>query len=239
MERRGRVGSGEQRPDHSIDAECADLTALTRVTRASAVFGHSFGALVVLETLRQQALFDEVYLYEPGVPVRDQLRADWLDDYQRLLEHGDRRGAFASMVKGAGFAPRPLRIMPHWYVDLVLRLAIRGEKWTTMDPLLEANLTEHRIQRDLNAPTVERYSTITADTLLLGGAKSPDFISTRLLNELADVLPHSTVTVLPGQGHLAPIEHAGVISDTVLEHHRAISSTEQDRTRVLRGRTSR
>jgi pimeloyl-ACP methyl ester carboxylesterase len=111
-----------------------------------------------------------------------------------------------------------LRIMPRWYVKAVLRLAIRGEKWTTMDQLLEANLIEHRIQRDLNAPTVERFSTVAADTLLLGGAKSPDFISTALLRELADVIPRSTATVVPGLGHLAPIEQPDAVCNAMLLH---------------------
>ena len=95
MERRARPGSGPQRPDHSLDDECADLAAVTAATGSASVFGHSFGGLVVLETARRQPIFDEVFVYEPGVPIRGQLRADWLDDYQRRLEDGDRRGAFA------------------------------------------------------------------------------------------------------------------------------------------------
>ena len=40
------------------------------------------------------------------------------------------------MVKRAGFAPKALAVMPVWYVRLVLRIAIRGQKWATMDLLL-------------------------------------------------------------------------------------------------------
>jgi hypothetical protein len=105
MERRGRPGSGPQRADHSLDAECADLEAVTGATGSMAAFGHSFGGLVVLEAARRSSMFHDVFVYEPGVPIRGQLRPDWLDDYQRRLEVGDRQGAFARMVKGAGFAP--------------------------------------------------------------------------------------------------------------------------------------
>jgi pimeloyl-ACP methyl ester carboxylesterase len=206
MERRGRPGSGPQRPDHSLEDECADLAAITAATGAASVFGHSFGGLVALEAARRQALFEEIFVYEPGVPVRGQLRADWLEDYERRLAHGDRRGAFACMVKAAGFAPAPLAIMPVWYVRLVLRIAIRGQKWNTMDRLLEANLVEHRLQAGLDSPSLERFSTISARTVLLGGSKSPDVISGPLLSELADVIPSSKVVVLPGLGHLAPQE---------------------------------
>ena len=126
MERRGRPGSGPQRPDHSLDDECADLVAVTAATGSAAVFGHSFGGLVVLETARRRPIFDEMFVYEPGVPIRGQLRADWLDDYQRRLERGDRRGAFAHMVKSAGLAPGPVALVPVWYVRLVLRIGFTG-----------------------------------------------------------------------------------------------------------------
>jgi pimeloyl-ACP methyl ester carboxylesterase len=222
MERRGRPGSGPQRLGHSVDDECADLAAVTAATGSAAVFGHSFGGLVALETARRRPIFDEVFVYEPGVPIRGQLGADWLEDYQRRLEHGDRRGAFAHMVKGAGFAPGPVAIMPLWYLRLVLRVAIRGRKWATMDRLLEANLVEHRLQAALDAPSPERFCTITARTVLLGGAKSPDSISGPLLDEIAAAIPSSEVAVLPGLGHLAPQDQPDRVSSAVLAN-RALS----------------
>jgi len=218
MERRGRPGSGPQRGDHSIDDECADLAAVTADSQAAAAFGHSFGGLVVLEAARRQAIFDEVFVYEPGVPVRGQLRADWLDDYQHRLEHGDRRGAFARMVKGAGFAPKAAEIMPVWYLRFVLRIAIRGEKWATMDRLLEENLVEHRLQAALDTPSAERFSTITSRTVLLGGANSPDSISGPLLDEIAAAIPSSRVAVLPGLGHLAPHQHPHQVAAAISAH---------------------
>jgi pimeloyl-ACP methyl ester carboxylesterase len=218
MERRGRPGSGPQRPDHSLDDERADLAAVTAATGSAAAFGHSFGGLVVLETARRQPIFDEVYVYEPGVPIGGQLRADWLDDYQRRLELGDRRGAFARMVKSAGFAPGPVAVMPVWYVRLVLRLAIRGQKWATMDRLLEANLVEHRLQAALDAASPERFSTITSRTVLLGGAKSPNSISGPLLDEIAATIPSSEAELLLGIGHLAPQEQPERVASSILAH---------------------
>jgi pimeloyl-ACP methyl ester carboxylesterase len=216
MERRGRPGSGPQRPDHSLGDECADLAAVTAVTGSAAAFGHSFGGLVVLETARRQPIFDEVFVYEPGVPIRGQLDAGWLNDYQRRLEHGDRRGAFACMVKGSGFAPRVVAMMPVWYLRLVLRVVIRGHKWATMDRLLEANLVEHRLLVALDAPNPERFSSITSRTAVLGGAQSPDSISGALLEEIAAAIPSSEVAVLPRLGHLAPQEQAAKVASAVL-----------------------
>jgi pimeloyl-ACP methyl ester carboxylesterase len=204
IERRGRPGSGSQRIDHGIGNECDDLVAVADATGSTAAFGHSFGGLVVLETARRQLIFDELFVYDPGIPLRGQIRASWLDGYQQLLERGDRRGAFAWMVKNAGFAPRPIGSMPLWLVRCLLRLAIRGSKWDRMDPLLEANLVEHRLQAELDAPSLDRFSEISVPTVLLGGAKSPAGIGGRLIDELAEAIPHATVAMLRGLGHAAP-----------------------------------
>jgi pimeloyl-ACP methyl ester carboxylesterase len=216
MDRRARPRSGPQRPGHSIEHECADLVAVAEATGSTAVFGHSFGGLVALETARRRGVFELVYVYEPGVPIGGRFDFGWLDGYERLLQHGDRRGAFAWMVKHAGFAPRALAVMPLWYVRAVLRLAIRGQRWDAMEPLLGANLVEHRILAALDAPTAERFSTITARTALLGGARSPSFISRQLLTDLSQVIPQSTALLLPRLGHTAPEEQPGEIVTAIL-----------------------
>src|SRR5690242_10255153 len=161
VDRRGRPGSGPQRPGHSIKDECDDLIAVIGATGAGMAFGHSFGGLVALETARRCHELEKVFVYEPGVPLRGRFDLRWLDSYERLLERGDRRDAFACMVKHAGFAPRSLGLMPLWYVRSVLRLAIGSRQWATMEPLLEANLGEHRIQTSIDAPSPQRFSTIT------------------------------------------------------------------------------
>jgi pimeloyl-ACP methyl ester carboxylesterase len=216
MERRGRPGSGPQRAGHSIADECADLRAVVTATGARAAFGHSFGGLVVLEVARRQPIFDEMFVYEPGVPLRGQLTNAWLDGYQQRLAAGDRRGAFAWMVKHAGGAPRPLVLMPLWYVRLVLRLAIRGPKWERMDHLLEVNLIEHRLQATLDAPDLDRFATIAARSALMAGTKGPAAIGGPLVSELANAIPQSTVVILAGLGHLAPVDDPDRIAATLL-----------------------
>jgi pimeloyl-ACP methyl ester carboxylesterase len=218
VNRRGRAGSGPQRTGHSIEQECDDLLAVIEATGASLVFGHSFGGLVALETARTRSGLERIFVYEPGVPLHGHFNLGWLEGYERLLERGDRRGAFAWMVKHAGFAPWPLSLMPLWYVRAVLGIAIRSRRWATIDPLLQANLGEHRIQAALDAPNADRFSTITARTVLMGGTRSPDFISRGLLTELADVIPDAIVAVLPGLGHLAPEDRPDEIASAILTH---------------------
>jgi pimeloyl-ACP methyl ester carboxylesterase len=232
MDRRGRAGSGPQRESHSIEDECADLIAVAASTGATAVFGHSFGGLVALEAARRQP-FDQLFLYEPGVPLRGQFAFNWLDGYQQRLQAGDRRGAFAWMVKHNGFAPRPLAVMPLPFVRAVLRLAIRPRQWTSMDRLLEANLVEHRVEANLDAPTAERFSTITARTLLIGGSNSPTVIGQQLLTELVGVMPDAAVSILAGLDHLAPQQQPGQISTAILAHHNPIQPHPPHSTRPI------
>lgn len=237
MDRRGRPGSGPQRQSHSIEDECADLIAVAARTGATAVFGHSFGGLVVLETARRQPVFDRLFVYEPGVPLRGQFSFTWLAGYQQRLGSGDRRGAFAWMVKHNGFAPRPLAVMPVWFVRAILRLAIRPRQWASMDRLLETNLVEHRIQVALDAPSAERFSTITAGTLLMGGTKSPAVISQQLLAELAEVIPNVTVAMLSGLDHLAPQHHPSQIATALVSDRNPTQPAPSSSARTPRSRT--
>lgn len=220
MDRRGRPSSGPQRPEHSLEDECADLVAVAEATGTTAVLGHSFGGLIALETARRYPIFDQLWLYEPGVPLRGSWGNDWLVGYERMLQRGRRRSAFAWMVKRNGFAPKPLSVLPLWAVQSILRLAIRPQQWASMEPLMQANLVEHRIGAALDAPDAERFSRITAHTVLLHGTKSPPAISKQLSAELAAVIPDSVIVSLPELGHAAPQEQPHRIGAALRQHRK-------------------
>ena len=208
IDRRGRGASDPQGAGYSIDKEFVDLLAVQAATGATAVFGHSFGGLVALETARRTAVFSQVAVYEPGVSVDGSLPVGWMPRYRELLAAGDTRGAFASMVRQSGFAPSAVAKLPLWYVRLILRLVIRRRQWQEMEPLLEANLAENEQVARLDEGTVERYSSITARVLLLGGRKSPPFITTELFDRLQRTIPDSVAEILDGLDHTAPDEKA-------------------------------
>ena len=205
MDRRGRGGSGPQLPDHSLAVEVGDLLAVQKATGATVAFGHSFGGLVCLEASRDSVAFERIALYEPGVPIGGPASNSWLPSYRRLLAAGDRRGAFAIMVRGAGLAPAPLRLMPLWYSRLLLRLFVRGNRWQRMEPLLEANATEHELLASVrNSPA--RYRQTQAQVLVLVGGKSPAITGRDLLAALIDTIPGCRGEVLDRLGHLAPTD---------------------------------
>jgi pimeloyl-ACP methyl ester carboxylesterase len=212
VDRRGRGGSGPLGADYSLARECEDLAAVVAATGAQAVFGHSFGGLVALQAAARFDLFRAVTVYEPAVSVAGSLASGWLDRYEQRLAAGDPRGAFVALVRGTGEAPAALARMPDWYVRLVLRAAVRGQRWRETESLLEAALSEHReVARE---EVVDAYRGVDADVLVVAGARS----STRqraALGQLAQALPHGRLQVVPGLDHLAPEKAPGALADVV------------------------
>lgn len=208
MDRRGRGASGPQGPDYSVEKECDDLVAVQAATGATAVFGHSYGGFVALEAARRTAVFSRVAVYEPGVSVAGSIPVAWVPRYRQLLAAGDRRGAFAVFVRGIGTASGPVTMLPLWYLRAVLRLVVRGEQWRRMEPLLEASAAEHEQEARLDDGTAERYRSIRARVLLLGGGKSPAFLTAELFSALQQVIPDASAEILDGLDHFAPDEKA-------------------------------
>jgi pimeloyl-ACP methyl ester carboxylesterase len=203
VDRRGRGESGPQGPHYNLQREIEDLLAVRDRTGARFVFGHSYGGLIALQAAARTDELERVAVYEPGVSVDDSIPTGWTPRYRQLLAAHDRRGAFAYYVQRSGGGPRIVRSLPLWYLKLVLRIAIRGEKWARMDPLQETSATEHdEVARADNDP--DTYHRIRARVLLLGGERSPDFVTAIPFEMLGHALTRSEVDILPGLDHLAP-----------------------------------
>jgi pimeloyl-ACP methyl ester carboxylesterase len=208
---------------HIVDRR-ADLAAVQAVTGATAVFGHSYGGFVALEAARRTGLFSDVVVYEPGVSIGGSVPVGWLPRYRELLAAGKTRAAFACFVRGSGSAPRPIAMMPTWYLRTVLRIMVRKEQWQRMEPLLGACAAEHEQEARLDDGTADRYRSIEARVLLLGGSKSSASLTTELLPALQQVIRDSTVEILDGLDHFAPDEKAPAVVAERLRQF--LSSTE-------------
>ena len=209
MDRRGRGASGSQGTGYGIEKECEDLLAVHHQTGAAMVFGHSYGGLVSLETVRRSGAFRRVAVYEPYVSVAGSVPVSWLGEYRRLLAAGDTRGAFAVMARGAGHAPGMLARMPLGLVR-ALMYCLPNSQWRRLEPLLPTALAENEQIARLDAPTVGRFASVTARVLLLGGTKSPAAITLPALQALHMVLPGSELELLNGLRHTAPEKKAPV-----------------------------
>jgi pimeloyl-ACP methyl ester carboxylesterase len=219
IDRRGRGRSGPQGPSYSIEREIEDLIAVQAHTGATKLFGHSYGGLIALEAARRSTLFTDVVVYEPGVSIGGSIPMGWMTAYGELLAAGDRRGAFAVMVRGAGGAPPIVERLPAWYLRLVLRVFIRDGAWQRIDSLMEAALAEHAQVGALDDRTADRYAAITARTVLLGGGKSRPRFTTVPFGALTAAIPDATVEIIPGLDHVAPDEKApDAVAVRVREH---------------------
>lgn len=207
VDRRGRGSSGPQGSDYSIDRECQDLKAVVAATDAVAVFGHSYGGLVALESARRERTFPDVIVYEPGVSVHGSLPLGWIPRYRELLDRGDARGAFTCMVRQAGYAPAMLGRMPAWCARTILMLVVRGRQWQAMKALLRTHLLEGEQIARLDGDA-SRFSTIHSRVLLLAGAKSPATITMQPMLEIQAVVADSAFELMDGLGHTAPDEQA-------------------------------
>ena len=217
VDRRGRPGSGPQRPGHSIEDECDDLFAVIGATGAGMVFGHSFGGLVALETARRRPGLESVFVYEPGVPLRGQFDLGWLDSYERLLERGDRRGAFACMVKHAGFAPGPGRNAALVHTSRVTArdpLAAMGDDGAAIESQSRRASDPSRARHAQPGAVFDDHGTHRPD----GRDAKPRLHQPRVLTELAQVIPDAIVDILPELGHLAPEEQPEKIAAAILRH---------------------
>jgi pimeloyl-ACP methyl ester carboxylesterase len=202
-DRRGRGLSGPVGDGYSVAKECEDLDAILKKTGARIIFGHSGGGLFALESALKLPI-DKLILYEPAVSINKSLPLEWLPACEQAIIRGDLSLSMALIIKGL-----PLNWMsklPRWILQLIFSLMLRSDEGDEIRELLPTIIHEGKAAQQLDSTHI-RYKHITADTLLMGGAKSPAFLLD-VLPILADIIPHARVVQLPGLDHTAPDEDA-------------------------------
>jgi pimeloyl-ACP methyl ester carboxylesterase len=203
LDRRGRGGSGPQGPAYRLQQEIDDLVAVREHSGAGFVFGHSYGGLIALRTAALSNSLDRVAVYEPGISINGSIPTSWTARYRELLQASDRRGAFAHFVQHSGQASTFVRHLPQWYLKTILRVVLKGEKWTRMDQLQEASAAEHdEVGRADNNAAI--YRQIRSRVLLLGGQRSPQNMTSIPFAMLHKAIADSEIDILPDLDHLAP-----------------------------------
>jgi pimeloyl-ACP methyl ester carboxylesterase len=205
-DRRGRGLSGLPGQAYNIEKEFEDLSALMQKTSSRMLFGHSAGGFFALEAALKLPV-EKLVLYEPPVPINGSLDYRWTPAFERALARGDSAVALAIFFKG-------LRLhwtgrLPVWVLAAFSRLMMRTQDGREMAELLPTIVWEiEEIRRlDQAGLTYERYQNIQAETLLLGGSRSPDYLR-KVLPVLADVIPQACMLEFPGFGHNAPDQDA-------------------------------
>ncbi|GAA2886269.1 alpha/beta hydrolase [Actinoplanes cyaneus] len=192
-DRRGRGFSGPAARGHGLRTEIDDLSAVLGETGARNVFGLSSGAVIALRAALELPI-ERLALYEP--PLKHDLHDPiaWLPRYERELSRGRTAAAFTTVVKGTGGA----RFLPRAAMLPLAGLAVRNSGIAELVPSmrLDAAVVEGA------AGPLTTYASVTAETLLLGGERSPAYLKA-VLNGLEPVLPNVSRVTLGGVGHLA------------------------------------
>jgi pimeloyl-ACP methyl ester carboxylesterase len=206
IERRGRGESGDRPDAYAIVRECEDVAALQAATGATLVFGHSFGGLVALEHARLSRVDTKVAVYEPGVSPR----TEWVEVARAQLARGRELDAFVTFARGANPAAGGT---PSWLLKAILPLAIRGEERKRKQQLLPTAIREHLAAARLDGPDA-RYRSVTAEVLLLTGAKrrGPD---DGALGRVASAIPGAAFVTLPALDHFGPEKKPKVVTHAV------------------------
>ncbi|MEU4294486.1 alpha/beta hydrolase [Kribbella sp. NPDC026596] len=201
IERRGRGVSGPRGTSYSVETEVDDVLAVMEDTGAQMVFGHSYGGLVALHVGLRQPL-DALVVYEPAVSIDGSFDASWLSTFTEQLDAGHRTAAMETFLKGTGLVPfkaTPLL----WAIAFLMLHGSGGRETRDLMPTTPAEIGEiARLDSDGS-----RYAAIASRTLLLGGEKSPAYL-TGVLPRLASILPGAEYSILPDLDHNAPDENA-------------------------------
>jgi len=193
-----------------VETEVDDVLAVMEHTGARMVFGHSYGGLVALHVGMRRPV-DALVAYEPAVSIDGSFDSSWLSTFTRQLDAGRPTAAMATFLHGVDLLPfraKPLL----WATALLMLRGAGGRETRAMMPTTPAEIGEiARLDSDGS-----RYAGIASLTLLLGGAKSPAYL-TGVLPRLANILPSADYTILPDLVHNAPDESA---PDTIAQQIR-------------------
>ena len=194
-DRRGRGDSSDHAP-YAIEREIDDLAALIdRLGGSASLWGWSSGAVLALRAAATGLPIRDLALYEPPFLVDDSRplpAPDFSERLTALVTDGDRGGAVKLyMTEGMG-APaifvNAMRILPVWS-----RLKEQAHTLPYDWALLDGTLTGRPLQ-------AEPWSAVTARTLVMAGAKSPQQLRSAA-SGLAAVVPDAERRLLEGENH--------------------------------------
>lgn len=204
-DRRGRGLSSPYGNDYSIQREVEDLDALLTKVDAHYVFGVSAGGLICLQAALTLPTIHKAALYEPALIVNDSISTAWVPRYDREMAQGKVAAALVTGMKGAQMGPPILNTMPGWLLESLTSMMMKSEDKKSQDgdvtmrmlaPTLHYNFQLVIEMRE----TLERFTAMPIQTLLLGGSKSPAYLK-KALDALEQTLPQTRRIEFPGLDH--------------------------------------
>ncbi|MFB9316414.1 alpha/beta fold hydrolase [Cryptosporangium minutisporangium] len=199
VDRRGHGRSGPQGPHYSIEAEAADVFAVLRETGSDLLFGHGHGGLVALHLALWRPV-DALVVYEPTVSIGGSFDASWLPEFRRHLALGRHSAAMATFLKGTRMVP--LGDAPMFVYRGLAHLLLHGADGEAARSMMSATPAEVAEIARLDSDG-RRYASVRSPTLLLGGGRTADYLTTAL-RRLHQLMPDADCRIRPELDHNAP-----------------------------------
>jgi pimeloyl-ACP methyl ester carboxylesterase len=208
-DRRGRGDSGFTEP-YAVEREIEDLEAVIEAAGGSAaLFGHSSGGALALETTARSLSVSKLAMYEPPYIVDDTrppLPDDYVEHLEELTATGERReivGYFMTQAVG----------MPAEMVEPMLDSPMVAD----MERLAHTVSYDGRVmlRGSMHGQPLpaEWRDSVTVPTLVMDGGNSPDWAHSSC-RSLVALLPDVCYRTLEGQDHAAaPDAIAPVLED--------------------------
>ena len=221
----------------TLDSEVRALLALLSSLSAPAcVFGHSFGGLVAIEAaLREPARFAALCLYEPVIVslmgstgsaaaraevarIAELMAIPVDDDDDDDDDDGDRAGFSETWVRG---------FVDWWNGPGSFDRLPEAARQQALDQALVSH--RHVASMALAHVSVDTLRTLTVKTHFMIGTTSPT--AARESVQLASTtMPHASLEVIDGAGHMGPLTHAAIVNERVLEFFRGKDGVGVDAT---------
>jgi pimeloyl-ACP methyl ester carboxylesterase len=206
-DRRGRGLSGPIGRGSGVGEAVQDLDALLAKTGAHYVFGVSSGAIISLQAALTLPAIQKAAIFEPPLIVNGPAPTAWLTRFDDEMAQGRVAAAMITGMKGAEMGPPMLNLMPRWLLERLTTMMMASEEKkagaddVTMRMLAPTLHDDFQLVIEMDG-ALESFSGLGTDVLLLGGSKSPAYL-TRAVAALEKVLPHATRVEFPRLGHEA------------------------------------
>jgi pimeloyl-ACP methyl ester carboxylesterase len=197
-DRRGRGESGDT-PPYAVEREVEDLQAVIEAAGGSAaLFGHSSGGALALETTARSVAVSRLAIYEAPYIVDDTrppLPDDYIEHLEELVAAGKRREVVGYFMETAVGMP-PEMVEPLLESPMV----------AAMEPVAHTVAYDGRVmlRGSMHGEPLpaEWRDSVTVPTLVMAGGNSPEWLHNSA-RSLVRLLPDVSYRTLEGQDHAA------------------------------------